>query len=64
MAYVNSYTPQPEPSLSQAELYGPEPYELNSVYPIHFPSLETDRVKLTPFIPRIYAERFWAEASI
>lgn len=63
MAYINSYKPPPTPSFTQAQLYGPEPYELNFVFPVHFPSLETDRVKLTAFIPRVHIQRFWSEAT-
>lgn len=63
MAYINSYKPPPEPSPTEAELYGPEPYDLNFVYPLHFPSLETDRLKLTPFIPRVYVKHYWPEVQ-
>ncbi|KAI0804744.1 acyl-CoA N-acyltransferase [Irpex lacteus] len=60
MSYTNSYTaPTPPPPLPQGELYGPNPYDLNFVYPLHIASLETPRAKLVPFIPRVHADHFW-----
>lgn len=60
MAWVNSYTsPEPAAALSEAELWGPEPYDINFNSPIHPENLESDRVKLTPFIPRIHAKLHW-----
>lgn len=62
MSFTNSYTPPPPGKpLSADELYGPDPYDVNFCYPLHFPSLETPRVKLTPFIPRIHGDYFWSQ---
>ncbi|KAI0086057.1 acyl-CoA N-acyltransferase [Irpex rosettiformis] len=64
MSYTNSYHPPSSPPLlSQGELYGPDPYDLNFVYPIHVASLETPRVKLVPFIPRVHADYLWSQVS-
>ena len=64
MSFTNSYTAPPPPSpLATEELYGPDPYDLNFVYPVDFASLETQRVKLVPFVPRVYADFFWSQVS-
>ncbi|KAI0073991.1 acyl-CoA N-acyltransferase [Panus rudis PR-1116 ss-1] len=58
MAWVNSYKPPTYPPLTGEQLYGPDPYDINFVFPIQTESLESERVKLTPFIPRIHAKAF------
>ncbi|KAI0086039.1 acyl-CoA N-acyltransferase [Irpex rosettiformis] len=64
MSFTNSYTPPlPHKPLDKNELYGPEPYDINFVYPLHLPSLETPRVKLTPFIPRVHGDHFWSQVE-
>jgi len=62
MAYVNSYK-APEVPTFPSMYYGPDPYDINSSLPIHEPSLETDRVKLTPFIPALHAREYWDQAA-
>lgn len=65
MSWTNSYAPpntQPE-TISEAELYGPEPYDANFIWPIRPESLETERVKVVPFVPRIHAKPFWAKVE-
>lgn len=63
MSYINSYKPPPPPApLTEAELYGPEPYNSNWVFPVIPESLETERVKLVPFIPSVHAKHYWTEA--
>lgn len=57
MAWTNSYQPPLQQSL--ADLYGPDPYDVNFPFPVDLPSLENDLVKLTPFIPRLHTDRFW-----
>lgn len=52
MAFVNNYTP--EPAILEDELYGPEPYDLNFVFPIPL-ELSTNKLRLVPFIPRVHA---------
>ena len=59
MSFTNSYTAPKPPTLSAEELYGPEPFDINFVFPIRTESLETERVKLTPFIPRLHAKQYW-----
>ena len=64
MAWVNNYQP---PSISdvlpESELYGPTPYDLNFIFPIHQESLESERVKLVPFIPSIHGKHYWEVTS-
>ena len=38
--------------------YGPDPYDINWIAPLHEATLESDRVKLTPFIPSLYAQTY------
>jgi hypothetical protein len=38
--------------------YGPDPYDINWMMPLHEATLESDRVKLTPFIPSLYARPY------
>ncbi|OJT15662.1 hypothetical protein TRAPUB_5490 [Trametes pubescens] len=61
MAFVNHYTPRPEPEslLPDDELYGPDPYDINFAFPLYPETLETARVKLVPFVPRAHAETYW-----
>jgi RimJ/RimL family protein N-acetyltransferase len=62
MSYTNSYKlPTHTSPPTGEELYGPDPYDLNFVYPLHFPSLETARIKLVPFIPRVHGDYFWSQ---
>ena len=60
MSFENNYTPQPAPTLPEAELYGPDPYDINFAWPLHPESLQTDRLKIVPFIPRVHAATYWA----
>ncbi|KIP03236.1 hypothetical protein PHLGIDRAFT_246979 [Phlebiopsis gigantea 11061_1 CR5-6] len=63
MSWINSYqSPKPVP-LSSSELYGPDPFDVNFVLPINLELLETARVKLVPFVPRIHAEYFWSQVE-
>ncbi|KAI0041553.1 acyl-CoA N-acyltransferase [Auriscalpium vulgare] len=52
-SFVNSYKPPALPSL--VENYGPDPYDVNFVFPIHLSTLRSARVELTPFIPALHA---------
>jgi len=64
MSYTNSYTPPPPPTpIPESELLGPEPYDLNWAFPIHPESLESERVKLVPLIPREHGEQFYSECA-
>ncbi|KAI0700232.1 acyl-CoA N-acyltransferase [Cerioporus squamosus] len=67
MSWVNNYQPPSTPVpqygagavLPEAELYGPSPYDLNFAYPLHEETLQSDRLKLVPFIPSVHAETYW-----
>lgn len=63
MSYINSYTPPPPVSISEAELLGPEPYDLNWVFPVLPESLESERVKLVPLIPREHGAHYYTEGA-
>ncbi|KAI0314631.1 acyl-CoA N-acyltransferase [Amylostereum chailletii] len=56
MSFVNLHTAPPTEDLSTN--YGPNPYDINFVFPLHLLSLETERIKLVPFIPRLYAQLY------
>ncbi|KAI0261287.1 acyl-CoA N-acyltransferase [Gloeopeniophorella convolvens] len=58
MAYINSYKSPEDPQLP-SEYLGPDPYDINFSLPIDERYLETERVKLTPFIPAIHAKEYW-----
>jgi RimJ/RimL family protein N-acetyltransferase len=49
-------------------LYGPDPYDINWIMPLYEATLESDRVKLTPFIPsthaRAYADKLLTDPDI
>jgi RimJ/RimL family protein N-acetyltransferase len=57
MAFVNNCVQAPEPVILENELYGPEPYDLNFVFPIP-PELSTNKLRLIPFIPRVHAAAY------
>lgn len=59
MSFVNSYKPPAPRSLADVDLYGPEPYDVNYIFPLRPEGLESDRVKLVPFIPREHAAEYW-----
>ncbi|GJE90669.1 GNAT family N-acetyltransferase [Phanerochaete sordida] len=64
MSYTNAYSsPPPPPAIPHSELLGPEPYDINWIFPIHPDTLENDRVKLVPFIPGEYGDEFYAETA-
>ncbi|KAG8704485.1 hypothetical protein FRC09_003502 [Ceratobasidium sp. 395] len=59
MAYVNTYAPPTLDMTSPIVLPDPnEPYDLNFCFPVK--PLETDRIKIVPFIPRIHAKAVYA----
>jgi RimJ/RimL family protein N-acetyltransferase len=62
MTYVNSYK-APEAPVFPSLYYGPDPYDINFSFPIDEPSLESDRIKLTPFIPALHAQQYWDQAT-
>jgi RimJ/RimL family protein N-acetyltransferase len=57
MAYTSSYKVPDVPVLLPG-YYGPDPYDINWIMPLHEASLESDRVKLTPFIPSRHAKEY------
>ncbi|KAG9316814.1 hypothetical protein JVU11DRAFT_2879 [Chiua virens] len=56
MAFVNNYASEPEIPVS--ELYGPDPYDLNFIFPIPL-VLSTDKLRLVPFVPRVHAVAYF-----
>ncbi|KAK7679001.1 hypothetical protein QCA50_017945 [Cerrena zonata] len=64
MVFINLYKPPVVSSpLAENELYGPEPHDVNFVYPLTPESLETERIRLTPFVPRVHMEATWEVLS-
>ena len=62
-SFVNNYAPQLPPTVPDSELYGPDPYDINFAWPIHPESLQTDRLKVVPFVPRVHAATCWANVK-
>jgi hypothetical protein len=62
MGYTNSYKAPDVPTLLPG-YYGPDPYDINWIMPLHEQTLESDRVKLTPFIPSLYAREYAEQAA-
>lgn len=60
-AWCNSYEPV-RPTVLPDELYGPTPYDFNFCFPYLPQSLETDQIKIVPFIPRLHAELLFKHA--
>ncbi len=56
MSFTNSY--KEENTLPPPGYYGPDPHDINWVMPLLEPTLESDRVKLTPFIPSLHARGY------
>jgi hypothetical protein len=63
MAYTNSYKKEETPALLPGH-YGPDPYDINWAFPLHEETLESERVKLTPFIPKLHAQEYAAQISL
>jgi RimJ/RimL family protein N-acetyltransferase len=61
MAFVNLYEPPTLPIAQDGEFYGPDPYDINFCFPISLEFLQSEKVTLTPFIPRHHALTFWSE---
>jgi hypothetical protein len=61
MSFVNNYTP-PEPAASLSDPYGPEPWDINFIFPVP-PAIENDVVKLIPFVPRLHLAAYWAAGA-
>ncbi|VDC02815.1 unnamed protein product [Peniophora sp. CBMAI 1063] len=60
MTAVNHYTETQIVDDIPKNYYGPEPFDVNFCLPVedHFDQLESDRVKLVPFQPRLHARAF------
>jgi RimJ/RimL family protein N-acetyltransferase len=56
MSFTNSFKADNTPFPSG--YYGPDPYDINWMVPLHEATLESDRVKLTPFIPSVHARAY------
>ena len=63
MSYVNNYRPAPPPTVPAAQLYGPDPYDINFAYPLHEDTLQNARTQLVPFIPSVHAEEYWEQVG-
>ena len=62
MVYTNSYKKPDRPTLLPG-YFGPEPYDINWAFPLYEETLESERVKLTPFIPSLHAQEYAAQVS-
>ena len=62
MSYTNSFKFPDWPALLPG-YYGPDPYDINWIMPLHEATLESERIKLTPFIPSLHAKEY-AEQSV
>jgi RimJ/RimL family protein N-acetyltransferase len=62
MSWVNLYKP-PAPAAAPSDPYGPDPYDIHWPFSVHKHTLENDVVQLVPYIPRLYADAFWAKAE-
>ncbi|SRR6266478_1445584 len=56
MSFTNSFKVDIRPP--PPGYYGPDPYDINWMMPLHEATLESDRVKLTPFIPSLHARAY------
>ncbi|KAI0922350.1 hypothetical protein AcV7_005903 [Taiwanofungus camphoratus] len=65
MSFLNLYKPPvvSTPAADDPSLYGPDPYDINFAFPVHLESLETARVRLTPFIPAVHAAAYWEHVA-
>ncbi|KAH8977601.1 acyl-CoA N-acyltransferase [Lactarius hatsudake] len=63
MAYINSYE-KPERSTLLPGYFGPDPYDINWAFPLYEETLESERVKLTPFIPSLHAQEYAAQVGV
>ncbi|KAI9433153.1 acyl-CoA N-acyltransferase [Lactarius indigo] len=62
MAYINSYEKPESPTLLPG-YFGPDPYDINWAFPLYEETLESERVKLTPFIPSLHAQEYARQVS-
>jgi len=62
MAYTNSYKEPETPTLLPG-YFGPDPYDINWAFPLHEEALESERVKLTPFIPSLHAREYASQTT-
>jgi len=62
MGYTNSYKKPERPTLLPG-YFGPDPYDINWAFPLYEETLESERVKLTPFIPSLHAQGYAAQVS-
>lgn len=60
MAFINSYKPPPPPKVDNEPEPGPFDVNFNAKVP---DCLETDRVRLVPFVPSIHAKPFYDECQ-
>ena len=58
MSFTNSFSFEGDDTPFPSEYYGSDPYDINWMMPLHEATLESDRVKLTPFIPSLHARAY------
>ena len=67
MSFINLYDPSKAKQVAAASsteedetsIYGPTPYDINFAFPLPTEALESHRVRLTPFVPRVHGEAYW-----
>ena len=62
MEYTNSYKAPAVLALLPG-YYGPHPYDINWIMPLHEATLESERIKLTPFIPSLHAREYASQSA-
>ncbi|KLO13243.1 hypothetical protein SCHPADRAFT_874454 [Schizopora paradoxa] len=62
-SWCNAYDPNAQPVIPKGQLYGPTPYDINFCFPYVPRALETDQIKLEPFIPRLHGVAFFQHAT-
>ena len=62
MVYTNSFKVTERSTLLPGH-FGPDPYDINWAFPLYEETLESERVKLTPFIPSLHAQEYAAQVS-
>jgi RimJ/RimL family protein N-acetyltransferase len=59
MCFTNEYKLPAPTQVALTEDFGPDPYDINFCIPIDVSRLESERVKLVPFVPRLHANIYF-----
>ena len=62
MTYTNAYKEPEWPTFTPGHC-GPDPYDINWAFPLYEETLESERVKLMPFIPSLHTQEYAAQAN-